>query len=1171
MYICAEIFFAMIKVNIKDIISSRILVLDGAFGTMVQGLEPSGCNDLLCLNNKVIVGDIHRRYLESGADIISTNTFNANAISLAEFGLENLVYDINYNGAKVAVEQATAFTLLNPSKPRFVAGSVGPTDKTASLAICVSNPEVRDVTFSNLLEAYKVQMAGLIDGGVDLILIETIFDTLNAKAAIMAAEQVSIERGVVVPIMISVTVTDKSMRTLTGQTLEAFYVSVKHCKNLLSIGLNCSFGAKDMLPALRELNSFSEFPVSAYPNAGLPNQLGEYDESAQSMRDNILPFFKEGLVSIIGGCCGTTPAHIALIAQAATLFPAPKCKVRSEFSSYSGLEPLVLSPSVGFVNVGERANVAGSAIFDKMVREDRLADALGVIVKQIEDGAQVIDICLDDAMIDAKVVMRRFLNLVNSDPSACRLPIMVDSSSWDVIVEALMCLQGKAIVNSISLKEGEDEFLRRAGVIASFGAAAVVMLFDEKGQAASYERKMEIAKRAYYLLVGAGFDPRDIIFDLNILSVATGIEEDRRYALDFINACRDIKALFPFVKVSGGVSNLSFALRGNNLVREAMHSVFLYYAVGAGMDMAIVNAGMLQPYDQINPELRVLVEDVILCRRDDATDRLIDFAQRIKQVKECGVQRVLDWRSFSLEERISYSLVKGVSDFIGSDINEALGVYNDAMSIISGPLMAGMNSVGEMFGQGKMFLPQVVKSARVMRGAVEVLLPLLSGGVSGVGKGAVVLATVKGDVHDIGKSIVAVVLSCNGYNVVDLGVMVPPDRVISSAKECGACAIIVSGLITPSLVEMANLAILMQKEGMQIPLMVGGATTSAVHTAVKLAPLYSGGVFHSKDATDCARVLSLVCDVNLGGYNRGVLLEQQRVLRSNYELEQSKKEFLTISQARLNKARIVFDDIVRPKVLGSFVLEDFDLRRVAKFINWRMFFNAWRVNPQDADDLFKDASALLEEIISKRLFSLRAVVGIYNACSVDESVVLSLDGEKVGDLDFGRSMVASAGCADGSSSQNWSLADFVAPCGSGVDDYVALFAATAGIGAGELRDSFDAKGDSYNAIMVSLLADRLVEALAEVVHFDIRTKYWGFSNEDEDVERILKGHYRSIRPAFGYPSCPNHSGKGVVFDILDVSNKIGISLTSSYAMAPQASVCATVFASSSAKYFLMNS
>ena len=1187
---------SMLKFSIEKEIAKRILVLDGGLGTMVQGyaLEEEdyrgerfrdwqfpvkGCNDVLVLTRPQVIERIHEAYILAGADIITTDTFNANNISLADYGLEKYSYEINFEAARVARRIADKFTLENPSKPRFVAGSIGPTNRTASISPDVNNPGCRSVTFDDLRLAYGKQVKGLIDGGVDVLLVETVFDTLNAKAALFAIEEVCREKGVKIPLMVSGTLTDASGRTLSGQTVEAFYVSMSHAP-LLSIGLNCGLGAEQMYPYLIRLSEIAACAVSCHPNAGLPNGFGGYDETPQMMAAAMEQYLKEGLLNIVGGCCGTTPAHIGAIAQIARKYQPRVIPPACHESVFSGLEELRITPETNFVNIGERTNVAGSAKFARMIREHRYDDALSVAKEQVEGGAQIIDICMDDGMIEGVEAMRDFLNLVMAEPEIARVPVMIDSSKWEVLVAGLKCVQGKSIVNSISLKEGETEFLRRAKLVHRYGAAAVVMLFDEKGQSDLYERKIEVAGRAYKLLTEAGFPPEDIIFDPNVLAVATGIEQHNSYGLDFIRACKWIKENCPYAKVSGGVSNLSFSFRGNNAVREAMHSVFLYHAIANGMDMGIVNPSMLQVYSEIPQELLTLCEDVVLNRTPDATEKLTAYAERIKgtTVTHADDSARLAWRNENVEERIKYAMLKGNTDFIDEDTEEAYRKIGNPLGVIDGPLMAGMSRVGELFGSGKMFLPQVVKSARVMKRAVAVLTPYIeserdAGHASMAGK--ILLATVKGDVHDIGKNIVSVVMACNGYEIEDLGVMVETDKIITSAKKWGADVICLSGLITPSLEEMAKVISLAEKEGVRLPIVIGGATTSDVHTAVKLAPLYSGMVVHSKDASDNVRIVGELLSPRRDKFEKELKDKQQR-LREDFARKESVKQYRTLENARANRFKINLDNVAIPLQTGKIVFKDYPLKDIRPYINWTYFFSAWGLagrypglfehpeKGEEARKVYADAQAMLDEIVEKRLLQARAVVALYHACSDGDDIVLYANGARTEEL----KRLPQLRNQQVNEQYSLSLADFVAPVGSGVDDYVGAFAVSAGFGLDDLANKYRREGDDYRAIMAKLLTDRLTEAFAEVMHKFVRTALWGYEKPgDYTTEQLLKGEYRGIRPAFGYPSSPDHSMKKDIFELMGVEEAIGMKLTENYMIYPGESVCGLFLGAKEAKNF----
>ena len=1170
--------------RLNDALQERILLLDGGFGTMVQryGLSEAdyrgerfrelpgqlrGCNDLLNLTRPDIIREIHTRYLQAGADLITTNSFNANAISLTDYGISDLAREIARAAASIARAAADEYTQRNPSKPRFVAGSMGPTNRTASMSADVSDPAAREVTFSQLAEAYGEQARGLVEGGADVLLIETVFDTLNAKAALYAVDRLGEELGRQLPVMVSGTLADASGRTLSGQTVEAFWVSVSHAR-LLSVGLNCAYGARQMLPYLERLAAVAEVRVSAHPNAGLPNVMGGYDETPEMFAADVEEYLRRGLLNIVGGCCGTTPEHIFELSKIVGRYaPRPLPAPRHE-TVLSGLEPLRIVPEANFINVGERTNVAGSARFARLIREHNYEEALSVARAQVEAGAQIVDVCMDDGLIDGVETMRTFLNLMASEPEIARVPTMIDSSKWEVLRTGLEVTQGKSVVNSISLKEGEESFLRRAREIHRYGAAVVVMLFDERGQADTYERKIEVAARAYRLLTEAGFPPEDIIFDPNILAVATGIAEHDRYALDFIEAVRWIKAHLPYAKVSGGVSNLSFAFRGNNAVREAMHSVFLYHAIRAGMDMGIVNPQMLRLYDEIEPELLERVEDVILCRRPDASERLSEYAQQVHQTAGQGQQAPDDaWRAEPLAERIAHALRKGITEHIEEDALEGLRTLGSPMAVIDTLLMPAMEQVGTLFGAGKMFLPQVVKSARVMKRAVAVLTPYIerSGEQSSAKAGRVLIATVKGDVHDIGKNIVSVVMACNGYEIRDLGVMVEPSRIVDEAQAWPADCICLSGLITPSLDEMAHVCEELERRGLRIPVIIGGATTSELHTAVKIAPLYSGVVAHSLNASRNSLILSRLLGPDREAY-AGEVKRRQEQLRAEYRRTEAARRLLPYAEVKRRALEEEPHRPVEPLYPGRMVFPDFDVADAAPYIDWNFFFPAWGLagrypaildHPEkgaEARKLFDDAQALLHHIAEEHLLTLQAAVGIFPAHREGDDIVAT--DAKGRNYRFAMLRNQTRG------EQNRSLADFIAPEG----DWLGCFAVTAGIGLKELTEKFRAAGDDYSAIMAKLLADRLTEAFAEVVHLFVRRRMWGYEGgEQPSPEEVIAGHYRGRRMAFGYPASPDHSLKREVFDLLAVERTTGMRLTENWMIDPGEALCGLLFAD--AEYF----
>ncbi len=1214
--------------NIKKELEKRILVIDGAMGTMIQRYQLSeydfrgerfanhasdlkGNNDLLNITRPDVIKAIHAEYLEAGADIIETNTFSTQRISLADYNLEELAYELSYEGARIAREVADEYNLKTPEKPRFVAGAIGPTNRTASLSPDVNDPGYRAVTFDDLADAYYDQVRGLVDGGADLLIIETIFDTLNAKAALFAIDRYQTElnenknnegdlltsskpnlrRKKFPEVMISGTITDASGRTLSGQTVEAFWNSVSHA-NLLSVGLNCALGAKEMRPHLEELSAKANVFISAYPNAGLPNEFGQYDETAHETAHLVDDFIKAGLVNIVGGCCGTTPEHIKCIAEKAAKHP-PRVKPRIEpYLRLSGLEAVTLTPETNFVNIGERTNITGSPKFSKLILAEDYEAALAVALQQVEGGAQVIDINMDEGMIDSEAVMVKFLNLVASEPDIAKLPIMIDSSKWTVIEAGLKCLQGKGIVNSISLKEGEEKFKEYARKILSYGAATVVMAFDEKGQADSLERRKEICERSYRILVDeVGFPPQDIIFDPNILTVATGLEEHNNYAVDFIEATRWIKQNLPYAKVSGGVSNISFSFRGNNVVREAMHSAFLYHAIKAGLDMGIVNAGMLEVYEQIPKDLLELVEDVLLNRRDDATERLVEFADTIKS-KGKEVVRDEEWRKAPVTERLSHALVKGIIEYLDEDVEEARLAYAKPLEVIEGPLMDGMNIVGDLFGAGKMFLPQVVKSARVMKKAVAYLLPFIeaeklravssgeeqSGGRANAGK--VLMATVKGDVHDIGKNIVGVVLACNNFEVIDLGVMVPAQKIIEEAKKHQVDIIGLSGLITPSLDEMVHFAKEMEREGFTIPLIIGGATTSRIHAAVKIDPHYSGSVVHVLDASRSVTVCSsLLSKDGSEAYIKGIK-EEYATAREAHLNKRNDKLYLSIEEARAQKFQIDLNGSIpsKPELLGTKVFEDFPLTDLVPYIDWTPFFHTWELRGSypkifndkyvgtEAKKLFDDAQVLLDKIVTEKLLKAKAVIGFWPANSVGDDIEIYADESRTTVLTTIHTLRQQSDKAKGE--PYYALSDFIAPKESGIADYWGGFAVTTGLGCDELVAEFERDNDDYNSIMAKAIADRLAEALAEKMHELVRKNYWGYAKTEQlDTVKLIKEEYQGIRPAPGYPACPDHTEKTTLFQILQAEETIGMHLTESLAMSPASSVSGFYFAHPQARYF----
>lgn len=1190
--------------NFKKILSERILVIDGAMGTMIQRHkltekdfrgerfkdyphELKGNNDLLCLTQPEIIKEIHRKYFAAGADLVETNTFNANSISMADYHMQELSYEINLEAAKIAKEVADEFNKKDKSKPRFVAGAIGPTNKTLSLSPNVNDPGYRAVTFDEVANAYYDSARGLVDGGADIILIETIFDTLNAKAAIFGVEKLLNERSLNLPVMISGTIVDNSGRTLSGQTVEAFLISVSHAKNLVSIGLNCALGAKQMRPFIEDLSNISDKFLSVYPNAGLPNEMGGYDETPKTMAEVLNDFIVSGFVNVVGGCCGTTPDHIKEIAEIVKNHKPRIPKVKESLLQLSGLEPVVLRPDSNFMNIGERTNVTGSKKFARLIKENKYDEALSVARDQVEGGAQVLDVNMDEGMLDSEAAMTKFLNLLGAEPDIAKLPIMIDSSKWSVIEAGLKCLQGKGIVNSISLKEGEEVFKNHARKVLSYGAAVIVMAFDEKGQADTYERRIEICTRAYDILTKEiGFPAQDIIFDPNILAIATGIEEHNNYAVDYLEATKWIKENLPFAKVSGGVSNLSFSFRGNDTVREAMHSAFLFHAVKAGMDMGIVNAGQLEVYEEISKDLLEKVEDVILNRKSDATEKLIEFAETIKK-KDKAEEKIEDWRNNSVEERLKHALVKGIVDYIDSDVEEARKKYSQPLEIIEGPLMSGMNVVGDLFGAGKMFLPQVVKSARVMKKAVAILIPYIEAekekNQSLREQGKILMATVKGDVHDIGKNIVGVVLGCNNYNVLDLGVMVHTEKILQTAIDEKVDVIGLSGLITPSLDEMVHVAKEMERRGMKIPLMIGGATTSRIHTAVKIDPNYSGPVIHVLDASRSVPVVSNLLNENTTEKEKYIqsIKDEYANLRNEYVRRKSEKNLISIEKARENKLKIDWKKTVikKPNKLGVTVINDFNLETLRKYIDWTPFFITWELKGKypaifddsnvgsEAKKLFDDANKLLDKVISENLLKANGVLGLFPANTVAcDDIEIYSDEKRHGVKRVLHSLRQQFQKSSGE--PNIALADFIALKESGVEDYIGMFAVTAGIGIEKLIEKFEKDHDDYNSIMIKALADRLAEAFAEHLHELVRKEYWGYAdNENYSNEELIKENYVGIRPAPGYPAQPDHTEKKTIFSLLDVEKNTGIGLTESLAMYPAASVCGLYFSHTEAKYF----
>ena len=1189
--------------SIVDVAQEKILVIDGAMGTMIQGYgldeedyrgtrfkdfhkDLKGNNEMLSILRPDIIKEIHAQYFEAGADVVETNTFSANKISQADYDLEELVYEMNFESARLAKEVAREFEAKDPSKQRFVAGALGPTTRTASISPDVNNPGYRAVSFDDLVQAYDEQARGLIDGGVDVLLIETIFDTLNAKAAVYAILSLKEELRIDIPVMISGTITDASGRTLSGQTVDAFYTSLKH-GDLLSIGLNCALGAKEMRTYLQDLSNLADCNITAYPNAGLPNEFGAYDQGPDEMASLIKEFAESGLVNMVGGCCGTSPAHIKAIADAVEGIQPRKLVEKTEVhSTFSGLESLVVRKETNFINIGERTNVTGSRKFARLIKDNQYEEALSVALNQVEGGAQIIDVNMDEGLIDSEKAMTDFLNLVMSEPDIAKLPIMIDSSKFSVIEAGLKCVQGKCIVNSLSLKEGEEQFIEQAQIVRKYGAAVVVMAFDENGQAETKDEKVNICLRAYRILTKqVGFPPEDIIFDPNIFAVATGIESHNEYAVHFIEATREIKQLCPGAKVSGGVSNISFSFRGNNVVREAMHTSFLYHAIQAGMDMGIVNAGMIEVYQDIDKELLERVEDVLFNKKSDATDRLLEFAEGLKGGGK-KVQKDLSWRKEPVQERLKYALIKGIDKYIVEDTEEARLAYDTPLQVIEGPLMDGMNVVGDLFGEGKMFLPQVVKSARVMKKSVAYLNPFIESmktDASSSSKGKILLATVKGDVHDIGKNIVGVVLACNNFEIIDMGVMVESSKIIDKAIEEQVDIIGLSGLITPSLDHMVDIAKEMQRRELNIPLIIGGATTSRIHTAVKIDPNYEGSVIHVLDASRAVPTASLLTtkqDEKRKGFIASVKDEYDE-LRKLRAKQTKVKELLSIDKAQENKLKIDWlkNPGPKPANTGIQLISDQNLEDLRKYIDWTPFFASWQLKGkfpailnnedygQEAQKLYDDAQELMDEIIKNGWLKAKAVYGIFPANSNGKDDVFVYENEqrdqvKTTLVNLRQQSKKAKGLP------NYSLTDFIAPEHTGVADYIGGFCVTAGLNIEDQLKKFEADQDDYNSILLKALADRLAEAYAEFLHEKIRKEFWAYAPKESYLnEDLIKEAYQGIRPAPGYPACPDHTEKAKLFELLNVEEQIGVKLTESYAMYPAASVSGWYYAHPDTKYF----
>lgn len=1189
--------------QLKKIMSQRIIILDGPMGTMLQSKRfdesdfrgqrlknhskaIKGNNDILSLTMPEEVKNIHFRYLQAGADIIKTNTFNANSVSQSDYSLSHLSYELNLVSAQIAKDTVTSFATTHNGEPRFIAGVIGPTNRTLSISPDVDNPGFRNINFDDLTKAYYESASGLLDGNVDILLIETIFDTLNAKAAIVAIQKLFMERNLSVPLMISATITDQSGRTLSGQTPSAFYYSIEHA-NPLSVGINCALGATQMRPFIKELSDAAFCPVSVHPNAGLPNVYGGYDESPESMAAAIREFAQEGIINIAGGCCGSTPEHIKAICESLNGIAPRKLPHTRKFTSLCGLEPLIIDENTLFVNVGERTNVAGSAKFRKLITNKDYESAIEIAREQVNGGAQIIDVNMDDAMIDGIYSMTSFLNLIASEPDICTVPVMIDSSKWEVIEAGLKCIQGKGIVNSISLKEGDEAFLQKALKIKQYGAAMVVMAFDESGQADTFDRKTEICKRSYNLLTEkAGISPYDIIMDPNVFAVGTGIDEHKNYALDFFKAVDWIKKNLPGARISGGVSNISFSFRGNTTVREAINSALLFHAIKAGMTMGIVNPSQLTIYEQIPFQLRELIEDVLLNRRDDATERLIEFASSEKSdTNQSKTKDIQQWRSLPFEERLNYSLVKGISEFIESDIKELLPTVDNPLQIIEVHLMNGMNIVGDLFGSGKMFLPQVVKSARVMRKAVAFLTPFIEENkkkdTKPASKPKILLATVKGDVHDIGKNIVSVVLQCNNFEVIDLGVMIPCQTILDKAKSENVDIIGLSGLITPSLEEMSYIASEMERMHFKLPLLIGGATTSRIHTAIKIAPVYSGPVIHVRDASLAVQVCrKLQSDQHRSSFTEEVKNEYTQIRITHHQNENI--ELLTLDQSRKNRLQLDFQSFspVKPSMMGLTVFKDYSLNEICAYIDWTFFFKAWEIkgqypyllsDPQSgphAVKLLDDAHNMLSQIIDKNHLHANGVIGFFpaNATKTDDIEIYSDESRK--------SVLSIVHCLRRQSPQNKDnhsvcLSDFLAPKSTKLD-YLGMFAVSAGFGLEKMVTEFEKDNDSYGALMVKILADRIAEAFAERLHELVRKSFWGYApDENLEITDLLHVKYKGIRPAPGYPACPDHSEKQTIFHLLNVKESTGMSLTESFMMQPAASVCGYYFAHPQSRYFAL--
>ncbi len=1184
--------------NINDILEQRIMILDGAMGTLIQSAELTeedfrghrfknhhkrltGNNDILVLTKPQIIEKFHNLYLDAGADLIETNTFNSTPIAQADYDTASLVYEINFEAARIAKKSTLGYTAKTPDKPRFAVGTLGPTNKTGSLSPDVNNPGFRDISFEELKSAYKTQVHGLVDGGIDILMIETIFDTLNAKAALMAIEEYCNETGKKLPVMVSMTVSDASGRILSGQTIEAFIHSVSHAP-LLSVGLNCAAGAKGLIPHLEKLSSEAPFHVSVHPNAGLPNEFGEYDQAPLTMANMMEVYFQNNWVNIAGGCCGSRPEHVKAIADKAADYAPRKKKQTKNITYLSGLEALDIQNDSGFIQIGERTNVAGSIKFARLIREEKYEEALEIARQQVESGADMLDVNVDEGMIDARKAITEFLHLLNAEPDIAKVPVVLDSSKFEVIEAGLKCLQGRSAVNSISLKEGKEIFKQHANTIKRYGSIPIVMAFDEKGQADSFERRIEICGRAYQILVNElNFSPEEIIFDPNVLTVGTGMDEHKNYALDFIQSVKWINENLPGAKISGGISNVSFSFRGNHAIRNAINQAFLHHSIQAGLHMGIVNPAAKGTFEEIPEKLKERVDDLLLNRRDDATERLMELADEYKEVKT-KKEKGETWRKQHVNERISYALVKGNEKYIEQDVDEARKQHDETLQVIEGPLMSGMNEVGNLFGEGKMFLPQIVKSARVMKKAVGYLMPFIEDEKQAgeqQEKGKILLATVKGDVHDIGKNILSVILKCNNYEIIDLGVMVPAEYIIEAVKKESPDLIGLSGLITPSLDEMVEVAKLLEKHQYKIPLMIGGATTSAIHTAVKIAPVYSGTTVYVTDASRGVPVASKLLGKNAGIY-KNEIKQEQATLRQQHQKHSLKQQYVSLQEARSNAYKIDWQQYTppKPKICGIKMLDQISVKELRSYIDWTPFFHGWELKGKYPDilhkekigavakNVFKEANHMIDKIIEKKMIQPKGVFGILPANSKDDNILI-YDNDERNNIKMSLPMLRQQ-CVQNPTGSYLSLSDFIAPVSSLKRDYLGLFAVTTGLGIDEHVQSFKSSGDHYNSVMFRLVADRLVEAFAERSHELVRTKYWGYEqNKRLSNDELIAEQYKGIRPAPGYPACPEHSLKGDIFKLMQVEKNTGIRLTETFVMQPVSSVCGMYFSHPEAKYF----